>query len=102
MSSRRGHRYRLCQRSAQCDNRNCGSIPITYKHGLPKENPEILKENSEIPEKMRRKMQQRSKTLRNREPGAEVEWIRFLEEQRAIEQRAPSEATQRRVLAGSS
>ncbi len=51
---------------------------------------------------MRRKMQQRREADRSSEPGAQAAWVELLEEQRAIEQRAPSETTQRRVLAGAS
>lgn len=49
-----------------------------------------------------RTMKQRSQAVRNDEPGARAEWIALLEEQRAIEERAPSAATQRRLLEGSS
>ena len=51
---------------------------------------------------LRRTMQQRSQAVRSNEPGAQAAWIALLEEQHAIEHRAPSEATQRRLLEGSS
>lgn len=51
---------------------------------------------------LRRTMQQRSQAVRSNEPGARAAWMELLEELRAIEQGAPSEATQRRVLEGSS
>ena len=42
---------------------------------------------------MRRKMEQRREADRSSEPGAQAAWVELLEEQRAIEQRAPSETT---------
>ncbi len=51
---------------------------------------------------MRRTMQHRREAARSSEPGAQAAWLKLLEEQRAVEQRAPSETTQRRVLAGAS